>query len=199
MRAFNCLALALGFGQSALCQDLLVALSRYPELSTFSDVVRNLPGGLQSILPSGLLSNSTRGVTILVPDNKAFLDFTKSVGIPDVLELPANQLLPLLSYHVLASNLTGEDMAAPDGLIVPTSLQGEQYNNRTAGADLIDKYGAEAARGQVIYLSSNPINPIGARRAGPSSVNVRGGNGQDSSMKAVDGQWDLGSFQIVNS
>jgi hypothetical protein len=199
MRVFNCLALALGFGRSALCQDLVVALSGYPDLSTFSDVVRNLPGGLQSILPSGLLPNSTRGVTILVPDNEAFVDFTKSVGVPDVLDLPANQLLALLSYHVLASNLTGEDMAAPDGLIVPTSLQGEQYNNRSAGADLIDKYGAEAARGQVIYLSSSPIDPIGARRVRPSTINIRGGNGQDSSMKVVDGQWDLGYFQIVNS
>lgn len=199
MGVFSCLVLALGLAHSGLCQDLVSALSKYPELSSFSQLLSNLPGGVESILPSGLVPNSTEGVTILAPNNAALLSFANSTGGPNIADLPADQLLAVLKYHVLAAKLTGKDLTATGSLIVPTLLRDQQYNNRSAGADLVNAYGPEAALGQVIFASKDPINAVKARRRQTVNVYLRGGNGRGAGLNAVDAQWALGYLQIVDS
>jgi len=86
-------------------------------------------------------------------------------------------------------------------LIVPTLLKDQKYNNRSAGADLINQYGADAALGNVLYVSKDLINPVKfkVRQQQDSGVALRGGMGQGATINAVDGTWDLGYFQIVDS
>lgn len=200
MRVASFAALSLGLSRSVLAQDLPTALSNYPEVSTFQGLISQVPGGVASLLPSGISPNSTKGVTLLVPSNKAFSSFLNASNIANITSVPLDQLLNILNYHIMYAKLTSANFSSPDGLIVPTLLKDQKFNNRSAGADLINTYGADAAQGNVLYISKDPIRPVKFRvRQQDTSVSLRGGMGQDGLINAVDGSWDLGYFQIVDT
>ncbi len=199
MRLTSILAPTLGLVQSVFGQELSTALSRYPEASTFQGLVSQVPGGVSSLLPSGLSPNSSNGVTVLIPSNKAFSTFLNASNLPNVTSVPLDQLVNILYYHIMAAKMTSANFSSPDGVIVPTLLKDKKYNNRSAGAELVDQYGADAAQGNVLYVSKDPINPVKLRvRQQDSGVALRGGMGQGATINAVDGAWDLGYFQIVD-
>ena len=200
MRTNSIAALALGVSQSVLAQVLSTALQRYPEVSTFNGLISQVPGGVSSLLPSGLSPNSSKGVTVLVPSNDAFSSFLNASKIANVTDVPIDQLVNILFYHIMYAKMTSANFSAPGGVIVPTLLKDKKYNNRSAGADLINRYGADEAQGNVLYISTDPINPVKfrVRQEQGDSVALRGGMGQGGSINAIDGVWDLGYFQIVD-
>jgi len=201
MHIASIVALTLGLGHSVLAQDLSTALSKYPEVSTFQGLISQVPGGVSSLLPSGLSPNSSNGVTVLIPSNKAFSTFLNASNLTNITGVPLDQLVNILFYHIMYAKLTSANFSSPDGLIVPTLLKDQKYNNRSAGADLINQYGADAALGNVLYVSKDPINPVKfkVRQQQDGGVALRGGMGQGATINAVDGTWDLGYFQIVDS
>ncbi|KAH8912022.1 FAS1 domain-containing protein [Coniochaeta sp. PMI_546] len=201
MRVISLVALSLGLSGSVLTQELPAALSQYPEVSTFQGLISQVPGGVSSLLPSGLSPNSTKGVTVLVPSNNAFSNFLNASHLTNITSVPLDQLVNILYYHIMYAKLTSANFSAPNGLIVPTLLKDQLYNNRSAGADLINTYGADAAQGNVLYISKEPINPVKfrVRQQQDNSAALRGGMGQDGLINAVDGTWDLGYFQIVDT
>lgn len=201
MRVTSIIGVTLGLCRSlVLAQDLPTALANYPETSTFQGLIGQVPGGVSGLLPSGLSPNSSNGVTLLIPSNSAFSTFSNGTNSVNITSLPLDQLLDILLYHIMYAKLTSANFSSPDGLIVPTLLNGQQYNNRSAGAELIKLYGADAAQGNVVYISQEPINPVKfrVRQQQNSGVALRGGMGQGATMNAVDGTWDFGYFQILD-
>ncbi|KAB5554686.1 fasciclin domain-containing protein [Coniochaeta sp. 2T2.1] len=200
MRATSIAALVLGLSHSVLAQDLSTALQKYPEVSTFQNLISQVPGGASSLLPSGLSPNSTKGVTVLVPSNEAFSTFLNATNTANVTDVPLDQLVNVLFYHIMYAKMTSANFSAPGGVIVPTLLKDEKYNNRSAGAELVNIYGADEAQGNVLFISKDPINPVKfrVRQQQDDSVALRGGMGQGGSINAIDGVWDLGYFQIVD-
>jgi hypothetical protein len=201
MRVTSVAALILGLGKSVLAQDLPKALSQYPELSMFQGLISQVPGGVTQLLPRGISPNSSQGVTVLIPSDTALKSFLNTTGVPDITSVPPDQLVNILFYHIMYAKLTSGNFSAPGGLIVPTLLKDKKYNNRSAGAELINTYGTEAAQGNVLYISKDPITPakFRVRQKQDNSAALRGGMGEGGTINAVDGKWDLGYFQIIDT
>lgn len=188
----------LGSGScQQLAQDLATAISNYTDLSSFRSALTSFPSLFDSVLPS-----SPTGVTVLIPSDDAFQKFLNQTGT-ELTSLPFSLLVATLQYHVLDAEMTSANFTAPRGVTVPTLLTDQQYNNRSAGAELIDTYGENAAKGQVLFISPDPISPARLRVRQPSrrdtNVNLRGGLGQGGVMTAVDGVWTGGYFQVIDT
>jgi uncharacterized surface protein with fasciclin (FAS1) repeats len=147
MRVTSSIALTLGLVLPVISQDLSAALSNYPDASTFQGLIKLVPGEFLSLLPSGLKPNSSNGVTVLIPSNTAFSSFLNATNTTNVVNVPVDQLVNILHYHTMYAKLSSANFSSPGGLIVPTLLKDQKYNNRSAGADLINQYGADAAQG----------------------------------------------------
>ena len=200
MRINSIAVLVLGLSRSVLAQDLDAALSKYPEVSTFQGLISQVPGGVTDLLPSGLSPNSTEGVTVLIPSNDAVKSYLNASSLANITDVPLDKLMNILQYHIMYAKLTSSNFTAPDGLIVPTLLKDNMFNNRSAGAELNATYGPEAAQGTVLYISKDPINTAKFRvRQQQSGAALRGGMGQGGTINAVDGSWDLGYIQIIDT
>jgi hypothetical protein len=188
--------LPLLFSGGAVAQDLDTILQGYPRADTFRQLLKTFPGGINVIVPPGSYPN---GVTLLIPDNAAFAKFASDSGVTSITQISQSVLLPRVQYHVMAAKLTSSNFSTPGGLIVPTLLKDQQYNNRTPGAELMQTYGPQAASGQVLYISGDPINPVRMRARQGSIANIRGGIGAGANLDAVDGQWQMGYFQFIDT
>lgn len=198
MRSIVIDALVLGLAQVVLGQgvsnqtSLPNALEGYPSLSIFRGLLNNNPSFLGTIIP-----NTTTKVTVLVPDNDALTRFVAQNG-GDLSTISTSRLISTLKYHFLVSELTGNDFRVKGGLTVPTLLDGQEFNNRSANAELISRFGA-GANGQVIYASADPINPARIKVRQDQGVELRGGLAQGSELTSLDGSWQGGMFQSVNT
>lgn len=197
MRLDRLFASALCLSQIAHCQigaDLGTTIAKYPELSQFGKVLNDNPS-LTSVFPA----NTTHGITLLVPNNDAFEKLYNETGV-SIEGVGNKRLVSILKYHIMMANLTSQNFTDSRGLTVPTLLREEQYNNRTAGPALVDKYGKDPAQGQVVYISKDPINPAKLRvRQNTSNVSLRGGLGSVASIEPVNAQWSLGYIQITDT
>ena len=201
MRFVTSGALVAGLAQMALGQEqgglsLSAALSNYTELSSFSQVLTTFPTLLTLLVPANL---GTR-ITILVPSNSAFEKFIKANNGQAPTSLPVDKLSAIFQYHILAAQLTSRNFTTPRGITVPTLLREKLYNNRSAGAALVNTFGAAASEGNVLFVAPDPIAKAKLRvRQGTPSVNARGGLGETSTISAIDGQFDGGAFQIIDT
>jgi len=197
MRVFSAGAVLLGLAQLGACQgqDLLGAIANDTRLTSFAGILKAFPNLVSNIVPQ-----SFPAVTILIPSNTAFDQFVKQTG-QDPTSLPLDKLMAIFQYHVMAAGVTSKNFTVPKGIVVPTFLKAELYNNRTAGDQLVASYGQEAAQGNVLYISKDPINPakLKVRQSGDGDVNLRGGLGGTSTVHAVDGKWIGGYYQIIDS
>jgi hypothetical protein len=171
--------------------SLAEALAGLPNLSTFRQLVNGYPSVIDS-----LVSNSTKGVTVLAPSDQAFLIYTSKNGPWANLSLAS--LTDILSYHILAAPLTSANFTSPKGLTVPTLLKDQQYNNRTPDAELAATYGANAT-GQVLFVQQQ----LGASaklkvRQHASGVGLQAGLSQTVNMTLLDSNWALGIIQTVD-
>jgi hypothetical protein len=200
---FTSATLSLGFAQLALSQSLGTSLK--DALSTHSDTAlfQVLLGASDSII-GDVVGDKTEGLTFLVPDDKAVTEFMALNNITDISGFQGDALKTVFKYHVLVSAVSQEDYAGDLGLVVPTLLKEQLFNNRTAGTALKAQFGDDAT-GQVLYFSKDTI-PTVSKRAGSSDltnaiVNIRAGLEQTAKVTLVDGTWGTkgsNKFQIVN-
>ncbi|KAL2671549.1 hypothetical protein Neosp_014139 [[Neocosmospora] mangrovei] len=203
MRSSLCQA-AAGFallslvGAQSLPEELSDAISDFPTLSLFRSLIGAAPQGLTKSF-----SEKSTDITVLVPTNDAIEKYLKDAGVTDVTALNEDDIQVFFSYHIMAASLQSSDFDDPKGKTVPTLLQSEEFNNRTAGPDLVQDFGKQAT-GQVVFASKVDQSDKKEKRQDikGDEVNLRSGLAQDVKMTAVDGKWGpkgANTFQVVNS
>lgn len=199
MKSSNFLITISLFSKFVVARSFLEAISTYPELSNFTTFyasninLANLLFGNPSIYP----------ITVLVPNNNAFASYQADNGSP-LTSLPTEELLSLIQYHTLISNLSTTNFTMDSGLTAPTLLTKEEYNNRTVGPALAAQFGGtERSDGQVVFIKSEDSS--GTRRfvlrqGGIGSTAIRSGRDSDVNLTVLEeGIWDGGRFHIVDS
>jgi hypothetical protein len=99
------------------------------------------------------------------------------------------------------AGLKSTDFQASGGLTVPTQLKDPQYNNRTAGGQIIATYGPDAT-GQVVFVNKDPIAApakLKVRVLSGGGASVRAGLAQTANITTIDGVWDGGYFHAVDA
>lgn len=186
------------FALSQSIASLTNALANYTNTKQFSTYLNTNPTAFTTLLSSSPAAPGG-GLTILIPSDSAI-----STSGLSLTSLTPETLAPILSYHVLAAPLTGTNFTQAKGITVPTLLKDALYNNRSGGAQLESQFGKQAAQGQVLFFSSDPIPTtkkfrVRVRQAGQGGANVRAGQSEVANVDIVDGTWDGGRFQIVDS
>lgn len=219
MKASLCIALsALSIATCVNSQTLLEAISEFPELSNFTDLMNNNPDLAGALLTSNA-SSLTGQSTVLVPDNSAFTKLSALYNV-SMGSLSTEQLEPYLSYHLLVGLVTSENFTAPEGVTIPTYLTGPTYNNRSAGEGL-GSSGADGDlhNGQVVFFqaksgssSGNGTKRFVLRQLQNPTVNAQGGLGHqivgiesgkcapqaDCRTESHSGRWHVGGRIFPN-
>ncbi|KAJ4308409.1 hypothetical protein N0V84_012121 [Fusarium piperis] len=185
-------------GAQSLPEELSDAISDYPTLSLFRSLIGAAPQGLTKSF-----SEKSTDITVLVPTNDAIEKYLKDAGVTNVTALDEDDIQTFFSYHIMAASLQSSDFDSPRGKTVPTLLQSSEFNNRTAGPDLVQDFGKQAT-GQVVFASKVDQSDKKEKRQQikGDEVNLRAGLAQDVKMTAVDGKWgprNANTFQVVNS
>ncbi|KAI4268482.1 MAG: hypothetical protein L6R38_007829 [Xanthoria sp. 2 TBL-2021] len=174
-------------------QSLLNATARYPQLSSFNELLSTFPD-----LAAGLLTNistSPSRQTILVPSNDAFDNYQQQNGA-SVSSLSSSDVGNILNYHTLQGALSSSDIQQPNGLVSETALRDSTYATRENATDAGDSLP------QVVYISSTETatgRKIKARQISAlSSVDVRSGRGNEIELEQTPGNWSGGVFFVVN-
>ncbi|KAF6816234.1 beta-ig-h3 fasciclin [Colletotrichum sojae] len=173
-------------------QSLVDALGSYADLSSFQQILKTLPGLVNA--------NVNRGATVLVPTNTALSNFVKLNNATDVSQLPVSKLQSIFQYHTLDASLSTTNFSSPRGLTVPTKLTDSVYNLRSPGLALLNQFGADA-NGQVLYISKDTANPskFRVRQSAGEKSSLRAGLGQSAELTGIDGKWDGGYFQAIDT
>ncbi|KAF8857792.1 FAS1 domain-containing protein, partial [Acephala macrosclerotiorum] len=176
-------------------QSFYVAISQYPQLSSFASFYQNdFPAASQL-----LTNSSTEPLTVLVPNNDAFIRFENENGYA-VTSLSSAELTSLIQYHVLVGSLTATNFTETRGLTAPSLLTGEQYDNRSAGSALLSTFPSGTnVEGQVVFIQSRLQSASKLLiRAGLESLEVRSGLSSIANLTSLDGVWDSGRFQMID-
>lgn len=184
-------------GAQSLPKELSDAISGYPTLSVFRSLIDAAPQGLTQTF-----SEKSTDITVLVPTNDAIEKYLENAGVTDVTALDEDDIQTFFSYHIMAASLQSSDFDEPRGKTVPTLLQSSEFNNRTAGPDLVQDFGKQAT-GQVVFASKVDQSNKREKRQQikGDEVNLRSGLAQDVKMTAIDGKWgpkNANTFQVVN-
>ncbi|MDX9772826.1 MAG: fasciclin domain-containing protein [Bacteroidales bacterium] len=91
---------------------------------------------VQAVVKAGLVDvlNGTGPFTIFAPTNAAFEALFATLGVSGIADLTAEQLTPILTYHVVSGNVLSTQLSAGD---VPT-LNGEQLSITLSPAPAIN-------------------------------------------------------------
>ncbi|KAK2044950.1 fasciclin domain-containing protein [Colletotrichum somersetense] len=182
-----------------LQQSLSNELSKHADFSTFNKILASYPSIIDNVT-----AGAENKITLLVPTNKAFANFIKHSNASDISQMSVDQVLTMFKYHTLDAPMTAMNFSSSRGITVPTKLQDPLYNLRSPGPALISQFG-DKAHGQVLYVSRDAINPAKLRvRQGSSSsddkvASLRAGLGQTAELTAIDGEWDGGYFQSIDT
>ncbi|KAK1593174.1 fasciclin domain-containing protein [Colletotrichum navitas] len=182
-----------------LQQSLSNALSKHADFSAFNQILSNYPRIIDNVT-----AEADNKITLLVPTNNAIANFLKQSNASDVSQIPVDRVLTMFKYHTLDAPMTAMNFSSSRGITVPTKLQDSLYNLRSPGPALISRYG-DGAQGQVLYISRDTISPARLRvRQGSSSsddkvANLRAGLGQTAELTTIDGEWDGGYFQSIDT
>ncbi|KAK2065461.1 fasciclin domain-containing protein [Colletotrichum caudatum] len=182
-----------------LQQSLSNELSKHADFSTFNKILASYPSIIDNVT-----AGAENKITLLVPTNKAFVNFIKQSNASDISQMSVDQVLTMFKYHTLDAPMTSKNFSSSKSITVPTKLQDPLYNLRSPGPALISQFG-DKAQGQVLYVSRDAINPAKLRvRQGSSSsddkvASLRAGLGQNAELTAIDGEWDGGYFQSIDT
>ncbi|KAK3347223.1 FAS1 domain-containing protein [Lasiosphaeria hispida] len=161
--------------------DLSAALAGHSSLTGFQQLV-----GLRADVVNQLVSESP-SLSILAPSNDAFSSYIATTG-KQLADEPSDVLKDILSYHILAASLTSTNFSASKGLTIPTLLSGELYNNRSAGTELVQTFGAGAG-GQVVFTLPDSTGGFTIQAGGdPTGIN----------LTALNQEWSKGYVHMVN-
>ncbi|KAK6506150.1 hypothetical protein TWF506_011072 [Arthrobotrys conoides] len=125
MHTKSFLTSALLAASTVNAQSFLEVVQKQPELSLFSAIVSSLNDTFTDLLKSIGPDDASR--TILVPNDQAIQSFMINNNIKSPADVPAEKVIPFLSYHVLVNNISSAQFASPGGAVVETKLQDEQY------------------------------------------------------------------------
>ncbi|KAL8731106.1 MAG: hypothetical protein Q9166_003634 [cf. Caloplaca sp. 2 TL-2023] len=174
-------------------QSLLNVTARYPQLSSFNELLSTFPDIAASLLTN--ISTSPQRQTILVPSNQAFTDYRQRNGA-SISSLSSSDVGNILNYHTLQGALSSSDIQQPGGLVSETALSNPTYARRENATDAGDSLP------QVVYISSSDATPrrkIKVRQISAlSSVDVRSGEGNEIELEQTPGNWSGGVFYVVN-
>lgn len=192
------LAFVVPAAAQGLSEGLGASIEGYPSFSIFRSILASDPTSFNSAV-----SKRSDDLTVFIPTDEAFKKYLDASGIQDVSSISSEDLQNFFAYHVADKSLKGSDFDAKGGLVLPTLLEDEKYNNRTAGDQLKTLYGNDAD-GQVLF--AKPTTETGGtkrfrRRTGSGSVTLRAGLGQDVEMTVLDGTWGNksgNSFQSID-
>jgi hypothetical protein len=181
-----------------LSEGLSASLERYPSFSIFRSLLAADPGTFNTAV-----SKRSDDLTVFIPTDEAFKKYLDASGIKDISSIDSKALEDFFAYHVADKAFKGSDFDVKGGLVFPTLLEDETYNNRSAGDQLKALYGNDAD-GQVLF--AKPTSETGGakkfrRQAAGGSVILRAGLGQDVEMTVLDGTWgnkSSNSFQSIN-
>ncbi|PVI03004.1 FAS1 domain-containing protein [Periconia macrospinosa] len=196
------LLLAAALGANA--QTLYEAISRIPVLSNFTAFYRNN----EAFANLYFKNESNYPITFLAPDDKAFASYQAQFNTPFT-DVPPQQLLDLLQYHTLVSDVTKSklDEGSAAGLSVPTLLTNGKFNNRSVGVSMAAKFGGdERASGQVVFIKGENAGPsskfrLMTRQDSVLQSSVRSGMSSDVNLTVLgdkEGVWSGGRFHIVD-
>lgn len=187
MKLIGLLVLGNAFFISA--QSLLEAISLFPQLSDFRDLLNANPTSAPSLLTN--LSSSVDKQTSLVPSNAAFENYRQTTG-QSVSSLSSPDLKDTLDYHSLQGALSSSDTRNSTGLLSNTALSSPKHVNRG-----LESNGARKRQVVLIqHANSNDGSKIQVRTAG--SVDVKSGKGREISLNFGPGNWSGGYFYIVD-
>lgn len=171
-------------------QSFISAISAYPELSEFTNLMINDSTLAESLLNTSVVHNVQ---TILVPSNDAFAKYQKTTGHPFE-SLGPNHIQKILQYHTLNTSLTSATLAKQADIVVSTQLTDIEYD----AIGSVENTNLHT-NGQVVYITSRG-NPNKFRiRQSPSTASVDSGLGSTGAMHVIDGAWSGGRFQIVDT
>ncbi|KAH0543423.1 hypothetical protein FGG08_002281 [Glutinoglossum americanum] len=181
-------------------QSFIEAISAYPQLSNFTALLLN-----DTSLTASLLNTTSHNQTILAPSNTAFLQYQTLTG-QSIEAVDPNLLINTLQYHTLNATLNSQSLksgaTAQKGAVVGTQLIDTRYNRKGK----LDESNI-GSPGQVVYITT--AGAAGKLGRGVESglsgrqlrvgATVNAGAGTSTNMDLVDGTWDGGTFQIVDS
>lgn len=171
-------------------QSFISAISAYPQLSEFTNLMINNSTLAELLLATSVVHNVQ---TILVPSNDAFANYQQTTGHPFE-SLGPNYIQRTLQYHTLNMSLTSATLAAQPDVVVSTQLTDPEYD-AIGGAENTNL----KSKGQAVYITST-ANPNKFRiRQSPSTASVDSGLGSIGTMHVIDGTWSGGRFQIVDT
>jgi len=188
---------------TAQARTLYEAISDVPELSNFTTFYAN-----NEALANTFFANQTNyPLTFLVPSNKAFSSYQAQTGT-ELTNIPLDRLLILFQYHTLVSSLSGSNFSeSGSGLTAPTFLNAVQYNNRSVGESMANKFGGtDKASGQVVFIKGDDSTAeqsrfkLMSRQSDASQISVRSGLSSTVNMTVLDteGLWDGGRFHVID-
>ena len=185
-----CVAL---FSSQSFAQSLLAATALYPQLSDFSELIKEYPRAAANLLTN--FTSKDQKQTILIPSNDAFGKYRLQSGV-SISSLSSSDVENILNYHTLQGSLSSSDLQRPGGLVSSTALRNQNYVDR----EILEESSARLS--QVVYISSTgsgESSTITARQANAlSSTDVRSGQGNVVKLDPRPGNWSGGTFYIVD-
>jgi len=193
--------LTIGQTSNPSIEQLSDAIEKFPELFLFRSLLAKAPSDVDIAF-----DGKEKGITVLVPTNDAIGSYLVDQNVTTLDDVGPEELKAILEYHVMDAPLKGDDFDGPRGIVIPTRLTDEKFNNRSAGELLRDKFG-DSGLGQVLFAlkEKTSMRTLRSRQelgtlTGPL-VKIRAGLKQDVKMTAVDGTWGpekLNTFQVVD-
>jgi uncharacterized surface protein with fasciclin (FAS1) repeats len=189
MKVVTLVLFSIGF-HLAHSQSFISAISAYPELSEFTNLMINNSTLAESLLVTSVVQSVQ---TILVPSNDAFAKYQQTTGHPFE-SLGPNYIQRILQYHTLNTSLTSATLAKQPDIVVSTQLTDTEYNaiGSPENTNLNTK-------GQVVYIASTEKPNKFRIRQSSLTASVDSGLGSIGTMHIIDGVWSGGRFQIVDT
>jgi hypothetical protein len=169
--------LFLSLLSDAYCQGLIEAISAYPQLSQFADLLREHPIYVANV------SNQSTPITILASTNQAFINYEEATG-HSVHSLSRDFVVDTLLYQTFNQTVQPSDYSTPNGYIAETWLTDPNYDLRTVLA-------SGGQPGQVVWLSSTNTT-LTVRQLSTSFA--QSGTGTQIKIVPIAGKWSGGTY-----
>ncbi|SRR6266536_3543869 len=162
-------------------QDLISALTPYPQLSQFVSLLHEHPEYLS------IICNSSSNLTVLASTNDAFISYELATG-QSIHSLNGTEVLNILLYQTFNESYFLTDYEVPGGTLAATLLTNETYDQRKTPS-------AGQKPGQVVYISNRNYSVVSRQL---STSFVESGIGRQITVGPFEGVFTQGIFQVAD-
>jgi hypothetical protein len=162
-------------------QDLISALTPYPQLSQFVSLLHEHPEYLS------IISNSSSNLTVLASTNDAFISYELATG-QSIHSLNGTDVLNILLYQTFNESYYLANYEVPDGTLATTLLTNEAYDQRKTSP-------TGQKPGQVVYISNGNYSIVSRQL---STNFVESGIGKQITVGPLEGVFRQGTFQVID-